>query len=686
MTVRVTIFFAVALYFTALGHTAAAAGRLEVAGLTVTPHVQASGMRYRREPDPSLGARVQLFLHNTGSTDLKIPATIETRFRGRTPEELVRDGVWAWHDTPAAWPDYELTLPAGAMTVWQFNSRKAEWGVSTDVDLEIDSRDDQVVLRTDVHLKTPNHWLSAVTFLKEDEGVYPDGVVLHVANNADEPLRLVACRLWLPRDNSSWRTLLPGPRVQITNAFPSDGIVPTCDKGGAVVKFDLLPLTYTAIEVECRTAAGEPLSLWAHLRVKREVFDISGGWVNSSIGDRSSLQLEPFLKTLMRMHINTAHIADTPGYTDQVGAKGLYTRYPLKYFNQLQPIEHYDSDAILPRLHAVEFLGEPQYGGGRPVPPMDVWRRLAPYQRTRLPTSVTHSEERIWRYFAGLSDYPHYDAYRVTAPSPDLWSKYDRWGGQTIRWGAPLETIGEMCRSLRELNRPMPTAYWSQGPHAGWEVYGGRQRTSPTPDELRLQAYHALSSRITSLYWFNLSLASIVKFPDLIDEVTRVGREIRMLDQFYLEGDAYHYEQIRKDGALDWDIATVAGPRVALFFALDLAYVPDPEEKTFRFGRPRAVALKFHVPSHLRVPAEVFKVDGDGGYDVQYRTAGDHLEINDRAAGKVAIYVAAARPGLRAQLEAKRQALLAREQSFGFDPAHKPDDLAQLQAIIRGSD
>ena len=33
---------------------------------------------------------------------------------------------------------------------------------------------------------------------------------------------------------------------------------------------------------------------------------------------------------------------------------------------------------------------------------------------------------------------------RVTAPSADAWSRYDRWNGQTIRWGAPLETIGDI--------------------------------------------------------------------------------------------------------------------------------------------------------------------------------------------------------------------------------------------------
>jgi hypothetical protein len=139
--------------------------------------------------------------------------------------------------------------------------------------------------------------------------------------------------------------------------------------------------------------------------------------------------------------------------------------------NRLQPFSPYDTDDVLPRVHAVEFLGEPQYGGGRPVPPQPVWKELAPYAATRLPTSVTHSEERVWRFYAGLSDYPHYDASRVTAPAPDAWSRYDRWSGESIRWGAPLETIGEMTRSLRELNRPRPIAYWSQGAHHGW---GGR--------------------------------------------------------------------------------------------------------------------------------------------------------------------------------------------------------------------
>jgi hypothetical protein len=338
---------------------------------------------------------------------------------------------------------------------------------------------------------------------------------------------------------------------------------------------------------------------------------------------------------------------------------------------------------MLPRIHGVECLGEPQFGGGAGQRlPQEVFRALEPYAPTRLPTTVTLSDESNWRYYAGLSDYPHYDAYRVTAPSADFWWLYDRWGGPRIAWGAPLETIGDMCRSLREMSRPAPTAYWSQGPASGWEVYGGRRHLAPTPDEIRLQAYHALASRITSLYWFNLSLTAFVKFRDTIDELTRIGREMRMLEDFYLEGDAYRYRQFRRDGRPDWDLASIAAPQGALLFALDLDYAPDHKEKVFKFGPPRKASFTFDLPAYLRKPADVFRADADGVYDVACRTIGKGIEITDEQT-KVAIYVATRDRGLRSRLEDKRRTLLAEEASLNFDPAADDADFAALKALAK---
>lgn len=645
---------------------------VELAGVTVTPHVQSTELRYRTPSDFSLGARVEVFLRNASDAILRLAPDAPIRLRGRSPAQLVAAGDWAWHDFPSAWTNHPLTLPPGALTVWSFNGRRANWGTGTSASLEV--VDDELHLE----LAAPRAWLSAVTFLGDPTNPFPTSLIFHVANRTDGPLRLKACRLWLPRGNDTWRALLPQPWLTPLAPFPADGILPAGDRGGARVATGPLPLAYTALEVALTDGEGRALTLWAHLRIKREVFDLSGGWVGGEVGGRSALTCEPYLKTLARMHLNTAHIGPVAGYTDNAE---LYGKYPLKYFNRLAPFEQFDRDAVLPRIHAVEFLGEPQYGGGRPVPPMEVWQALAPYAPTRLPTTVTHSEERIWRDYAGLSDYPHYDAYRVTAPSPDAWAAYDRWGGQRIRWGAPLETIGDMTVSLRELNRPRPIAYWSQGAHHGWGRYGGRARTSPTPDELRAQAHHALAHRVTSLYWFNLSLRSLLAFPDLITPITEVNREIKLLEPFYLEGDATYFERRRRDGQSDWDVAAVAGPRGAVCFVLDLAYTADAEERVFKFGPPREASLDFPLPAYLRRPAEVLRVSAEGVRPVPFRVTADGIRLNETL-GPENVFVATPAAGLGAELEARRRALVDREESFGFDPGRKPEDLEALRRIL----
>lgn len=648
-------------------------------GVQVVPHLQSAEMRYRQPADFSLGARVELFVRNTGPEERVLPSTTDVRLRGRTPAELLQADEWAWHDLPSAWGGEPLRLPPGAMTVWSWNGKRALWGTNTQAELTVAVPGESDPSKATVRIDAPTAWLSAVTYLGATTNVQPDSLIFHVANQTAGPLRIDSCRLWLPENNATWRALLPQPWISHRlERFPADGLIPSNDRGGARVATGRLPLTYAALEVRLVDSAGQPVTLWAHQRIKREVFDIGGGWVADRLGNGNTLHAEAYLKALRRMHVNAGMHQEVPGYSDTP----LFEKYPLKYMNRLQPFERYDSEAVLPRVHAVEFLGEPQYGGGRPVPPQEVWKAVSVYAPTRLPTSVTHSEERIWRFYAGLTDYPHYDAYRVTAPSPDAWGQYDRWGGDRIRWGAPLETIGEMTRSLRELNRPRPIAYWSQGAHHDWNGYGGRKRGSPTPDELRLQAYHALSSRITSLYWFNLSLRSLVAFPDLIEPMTRVGREIRMLEEYYLEGDATSHERVLRDGKPDWDLDVVAGPRGALVFALDLAYTTDRDERVFKFGAPRTATFRFRLPAYVRHVAEVFRVDADGIIPVAPTVDRGVVEIRDQVS-RVAVYVVAAVPGEQARVEARRQSLLAAEKAIGFDPGRVPPDLAVLQEMVR---
>jgi hypothetical protein len=617
-----------------LGSQATAA---EIVGVSVIPHSVETSMRYRHPRDPDLAARVQLFVKGRSRP---------TTFDGHTPAELLASNDWAWHDLSAA-----VESPNEALTVWSFNGKSSRWGVGKRFALKGMGLQD-----VEVPIAAPEVWISAATFLASDNGVQPDTVVIHLANQSTQEASITSMRFWLPKDRSSWQVLWPQQPIPISAKAPPK------DKGFLTCRVPRLPLTYAAIELSTNSGP-----IWAHLRIKREAFDVSGGWVGEKLTKPSYLQL------LTHMHVNTGHIGSVPGYTDN---PSLYEKWPLKLFNKLDPLAAFDTEAWLPKIHAVEFLGEPQYGGGRPVPPQEVFDALLPYRTSRLATSVTHSEERIWRWYAGLSDFPHYDAYRVVAPSPDAWALYDRWGDRKIRWGAPLETIGDMCRSLRELNRPMPCAYWSQGPADGWGGgFDGRKRRSPTPDELRAQALHALSTRITSLYWFNLSLKLLLKFPDTWEPITRVGREIKMLEPFFLEGDAYRFERLARDGEPDWDLASVAAPDAALLFALDTAYTADKKDNVFAFGAPRAATFNFALPHWLRGPTDVFRVDADGIHEVKWRVEGSGVVIDDTRS-RDAIYLATKSLMLRRTIEQRRQAALAHE-------AANPIEQNELQALLK---
>lgn len=657
---------------------------LELVGVTVTPHVGTPGVRFRQPLLAPLDARVQLFLRNgamqTSQTDRPFRLG-RILFNETDATRCLEEGLWSWHDSPAAWTDAQREIPADTMVVWTYNSIGGQ--LDNPLQLAISAQQGQPSHSVEFPIQSPRLWLSAVTFLGAVQSVYPNEMIFYVRNETDRICRITDCRLFLPRQSQTWRWLHAHPWFGTkAQPFADEGRIEPSELGGARVLTGPLPLTYAAVEVKLRDENGDVVSLWAHLRIKKETFDISGGWVNSPTPKGQTLTHEPFLKTLRRMHINTAHIGEVRGYTDQTDPDGLYSQYPLKYFSRLWPTEQYDTEEMLPRIHAVEFLGEPQYRYGRNGRlPQQVWEAFLPYAPSRLATTLTLSESQNWHLYAGVADYPHYDAYRVTAPSPDTWTLYDRWGGQRIRWGSPLETIGQMTRSLRETSRPVPIAYWSQGAHHGWDRYGGRERTSPTPAELRLQAYHALSSRITSLYWFNLSLKSLVKFRDLIKPITRVGREIRMLERFYLEGAAYQYKQMQHQDKLDWDLASITAPDTALLFALDLDYEADPTQKLFQFGPPRPTQFEFDLPPYLRQPKDLFRIDADGIYEVRYEAIAGGVRIHDQVS-EVAVYVATKAPGLREHLEARRRALIQSEESFQFDPAARDVDFESLASFL----
>jgi hypothetical protein len=674
-----------------LGHAQAPqTDRLTLAGINVTPHQFSQEMQWRRAPEPALSARTELFVRNDSNDTLRIIGPL--RFDTASLSDLVAANALAWRD-----PSWEngFELPAGALRVLRFNGKTPEWGTESNHTLtyKSDAQNDKEIL---FDIDTPVAWIESIGFLNSPDSFRPTKMIVTLRNDLDENLQLLSCQLWLPKDNDSYQTLFPSYSPSDLQTWNGDKNVPAKELTGFTINTQPLPLTYMALEVVLKKdPQSVPMSLWANLKIRPSSFDISGGWTANKVKDKMSMTNEEYLKTLAILHVNTGQIEEVDGFTNN---NELYAKYPMKRFNRLGDRQRYDTDAMLPTIHAVEFLGEPQYGGGKPVPPQDVFDKLAPYEPWRLPTSVTLSEERTWRYYAGLSDYPHYDAYRVIAPAADAWTKYDRWNGASIRWGAPLETIGSMTRSLRELSRPASIAYWSQGAHDGWGGVLSPRRGSPTPDELRSQAWQGLGNGIMSLYWFNLSMKSLAKFPDLLDTIRRVGREIELLKPILQSATAYRYERIAQDGKPSWDLSSIVHQDSALLVANDLAYSIDEKTRTFQFAN-RSANFRFALPVWLRNAQadgglDCFEIDADGPRPVGYKIDNQGITIQADANQEqlpqegrsgvkvVGIYIVTRDKSLRQKLSEHATELDQREKSIGFDPIGNPDDRKRLQSWV----
>ncbi|MCY3000151.1 MAG: hypothetical protein NT168_18840 [Planctomycetota bacterium] len=662
---------------------AAMAQGLVLSGIETIPHQFSSEMRWRKPPEPSLSARTKLFVQNVSEQPIAIDGPL--RFDSLTASQLVAANAWAWRD-----PSWEngFELPAGALRVLRFNGQSSEWGTGSNHTLDYKTlavdqpaKEPQILFDID----TPEVWIESMGFLSPAESLRPTSVLVTLRNNLEKNLELKSCRLWFPKDNDSYHTLFPYAEKYDVQTWNADQNVPAKELTGLTIATEPLALTSMALEIVLSSdSQPEPIRLWASMKVRPNTFDISGGWTANQVKNRMSMTNEEYLKTLALLHVNTGQIEEVAGFTDN---PELYAKYPMKRFNRLGDRQRYDSDAMLPNIHAVEFLGEPQYGGGRPVPAQEVFDKLAPYESWRLPTSVTLSEERTWRFYAGLSDYPHYDAYRVIAPAADAWTKYDRWNGESIRWGAPLETIGSMTRSLREQSRPVSIAYWSQGAHDGWGGILSPRRGSPTPQELRAQAWQGLGNGIMSLYWFNLSIKSLAKFPDLLDPIRRVGREIDLLRPILQSGTAYGYERIVQDAKPSWDLSSIASRDSALLVANDLAYTIDPKTRTFRFEN-RPASFRFALPTWLQSATsngglECFEIDADGPKPIKYRIDQKAIEIEAQAGvNVVGVYVVTRDKSLRQRLAEQATALDQREKALGFDPIGNPEDRKQLESWV----
>lgn len=310
---------------------------------------------------------------------------------------------------------------------------------------------------------------------------------------------------------------------------------------------------------------------------------------------------------------------------------------------------------------------------------MEAFMELKRYASARYPVLVTLNEDKGFRYYAGIADWPQFDAYRVNAGSADEWLFYNRWGFcRRMLWGAPLEGIGEITRTLNYMERPAPIAAWSQHAHDGWfGKHNKRKHANPTSDEVLIQVYETLANGAKGLSYFSLMSWSMLMSRNTIDLSTRIGREIRMLEELYLAGDAYWHQRIGTTRKPSLDLSAVITPEHAMLFAIDLEYKRNTKEKVFEYTAIRQVSVSFELPAYLRNPKYVFRVDADGVHDVKWKATSTGVTVDDNL-NKVAVYLATSDEKCRENIIARHASLLKKEKEIGFDPGNNDNDFKKL--------
>jgi hypothetical protein len=642
---------------------------IDIVGISVVPHTYSKEIRYSRPVSDELGSLVRLFvIHRDPTGD---PLELQLNFNDKKPSELVADDEWSWYEMPENLSEdgKPYLINPGMMDVFTFNAKT--WGIGSKFSLGIEDEKSGNKETVDILITQSDVRINLISCLAdEDDSIYPERLLIHFENVSDKLYKIKQFRVFA----STAKGVEELKTISKFSTFTGDRIIPPKDRSGAELYTGKLPLTHGVLEVVVEDESGKENSVWAYLRFKVDGFDIGSGWLE--IPSRPGVvpvTKESYLKLLKRMHVNLAHMENIPGYTDSLGDGGLYTRYPMSLMSGFGDIDRYNTDEWVAKIHGVDAVGEPQLG----LTPMETYEALKKYKRARYPTTLTLSEDSGFRYYAGLADFPHFDAYRVTAPSADTWWLYDRWENGKILWGAPLEGIGEMTRTLRAISRPLPIALWSQNVSGGWEGGLGRKRRSPTSYEILIQAYQGLANGVMGLYWYSLQTWSVLKYRDTLEITTRIGREIRLLHEFYVNGDAYKHERISVDNKPKLDLNSIVTPDSALLFIIDLDYEPDRKAQIFRAKGTRPAEAGFQLPGYLEGIKDAFRVDANGIYDVDWESTSDGVKIEDQLKD-VNIYVATKDMETREILTKRLKELVAFEESIGFDPANNDDDFAVL--------
>lgn len=643
---------------------------VEIAGVTVVPHGVSGEIASYGLEDPfavpeDLGALVRIFVRNV-SEDRDIRADV--LFNGRTGLDLVGTGVLSWCDVPdsrEALGKVSDGLPRGTLDCWTLNILDPGF-YRNGIAIAMTDRKTGEQAQGTIRVAEADVTVERIVFASEAGDRIPDGFLVFLRNRSASPVSLGRITLWPSYGTyrEHWWRETAAPRSVVP--FGGEAGIPPGDMGGARVSTGPLPFGEMVLSFEILGPDGSR-DIYQSIKPVVTEFDLSMGW-----GTEALVGSEAFRKTIRSLHVNTFHGGPGAFYDDP----DRVAAHPMKTFDSLPDIAVKSSPEWLPLVHGSERFGEPQFDNRPAQGIADIY--LAEYRESGYPTTLTLSHEPGFHRYAGLTDLPHFDAYRVVAPHADRWGAYVRYGSKNVPWGAPLETIGFYMRTLAALSRPNPIAAWSQALSDGWFSLLRPASGNPNPLEIRIQAYEALANGAVSLYWFNLSGKNVSANRDRLAVLQEIGREIRTVDRLLGQSAPYAWE----NRFLDLDQNVLAGEDHAVLFAIDLQYRKAWYNEFVSAG-PRTGELSFPVPAWLRDCDAAVRVHRDGIGPIPVRMEAGRAVLSDTFQD-TALYVLyrSADGDLAGELANRYDDLRRFEAAFGFDPIRNDADFALLEAEV----
>ena len=658
--------------FSATGQSSNASAQLplEIEGVTIVPHYVSGEIPNYGDEEKFLskykpGALVRIFVRNTDSDSDIQP---EVLFNGKTGQELIDSGIVSYCDVPdirETTTGISIKIPAGAMDCYLLNVVNRDF-YANGINLNFRDKLTGLTFEKLLSIKNPDFFASRIVFSSGDGTSFPGGFNLYFSNNSDKNVRIGQIKIWKASKiyTEHWwsESFLP----ENISWFGEKGNVPASGINGAFIKTGKLPFGEIIVEFEINRQSSIEKMYYV---VKPMIisYDIGLGW-DSGLLSKS----EAYCKTMKLMHFNTVN----SGLNKFLENKEWSGKYPMKRFSKLEQEAATTDENELKTIHGAEHFGEPQFGKR---PAREIFNYYVTYRNSGFPTTLTLSHEPGFFLYAGVVDYPHFDAYRVVAPHADKWGDYTKYGNKNVKWGSPLETIGDYMRTLNCISYPNPVAAWTQAMSDGWKSRARENAGNPNNLEMRIQAYEAVANGASSLYWFNMSGKNVVNNRQSLAEIQKINREIMVAGDLLSKSAPFWWQ----NHFMDIDLNVLAGPDYAVLFAIDLKYEVSEKNQFVSSGK-RTEEMLFKIPDYLQRCNAALKITHEGISEVNVTINNNIATLTDTfdTAGMYILYNSTNKE-LKEMLTDRYNKIKATEMTYHFDPINNDADFSILTDEIK---